>query len=188
MCSICRTSYAQRQGLGRHVRTVHNPNLCFLCEFSWGRPYEYRNHLQKKHPGVNPDMILGKAPGSRCRATIITEHLPQQPPVLPPTVEQVQQNRVESQPSPSTQPLPAGARVTSISPPAVSSVSSVDHNSQPAVHAFTIDEHEYAHGSEFLDTTYRLALLTTEERAEPMNDSDVSLQNGRSGLEKSFST
>ena len=133
-------------------------------------------------------MILGKAPGSRCRATIITEHLPQQPPVLPPTVEQVQQNRVESQPSPSTQPLPAGARVTSISPPAVSSVSSVDHNSQPAVHAFTIDEHEYAHGSEFLDTTYRLALLTTEERAEPMNDSDVSLQNGRSGLEKSFST
>ena len=185
MCSICRTSYAQRQGLGRHVRTVHNPNLCFLCEFSWGRPYEYRNHLQKKHPGVNPDMILGKAPGSRCRATIITEHLPQQPPVLPPTVEQDQQNWAESQPNPSTQPSPAGARITSISPPAVSSV---DNNSQPAVHALTIDEHEYAHGSEFLDTTYHLALLTIEERAEPMNDSDVSLQKGQSGLEKSFST
>jgi hypothetical protein len=133
-------------------------------------------------------MILGKAPGSRCRATIITEHLPQQPPVLPPTVEQGQHNWAESQPNPSTstQPSPAGARVTSISPPAVSSMSSVDHNSQPVVYALTIDEHEYAHGSEFLDATYRLALLTTEERAEPMNDSDVSLQDGQFGLEKKF--
>jgi hypothetical protein len=181
LCSICHTSYAQRTGAWRHIRTVHNPKPCFLCsEFKWGRPYEYRNHLLKKHPGVNPDMILGKAPGSRCRATILAEHLQQQAPVSPPAVEQDQQNRTESQPNPSAQPSPASARVTSISPLAVSSV---DNNSQP-VYAVTMDEHEYAHGSEFLDAIYHLALLPTEE---PMNDFSVSHQNGQFGLEKSFS-
>jgi hypothetical protein len=59
----------------------------------------------------------------------------------------------------------------------------VDNNSQP-VYAVTMDEHEYAHGSEFLDAIYHLALLPTEE---PMNDFSVSHQNGQFGLEKSFS-
>jgi hypothetical protein len=92
VCSPCRTSYAQQQGLTRHIRKAHNPSLCLLCEFKWGRRYEYRNHLRRKHPGVDPDMILGKAPGPRRRATIRTGHVSQQPPVLPPAIEQDQQN------------------------------------------------------------------------------------------------
>jgi hypothetical protein len=102
-------------------------------------------------------MILGKAPGSRRRATILTEHLLQQALVSPRAVEQGQRNWAESQPNPSAPPSPAGARVTSDSP---SAVSSVDYNSQPvcAERPVTMGEHEYAHGSELLDATYPLGL------------------------------
>ncbi len=78
MCPICYASYAQRQGAWRHIRTVHNPKRCFMCEFRYARPYDYWNHIKKQHPGVDPYLILGKAPWSRRGATIITEHLPQQ--------------------------------------------------------------------------------------------------------------
>jgi hypothetical protein len=131
-------------------------------------------------------VILGKAPGSRRRATILTEHLPQQAPVSPPAVEQDQQNRAESQPNPSALLSPAGD--TSVSPRAVSST---DHNRQPvyAEQTVTMDEHEYAHGPELLDATYILAmLLSAEARAEPMSDLNISLQGGQFGLEQSFST
>ena len=182
MCSICLASYAQRQGAWRHIRTVHKPKLCFLCEFKWGRRYEYRNHL-KKHPGVDPDKILGEAPGRRRRrrkALILTERLPPQPPVLPPAVEQGQHKWAEFQPNPPgrTAPSPAGARVTSVSPPAVSSM---DYNSQPVyVERTVMKEHEYVH-------THAM-LLSTEERTEPMNNWDTSpaftsLQDGQSGYE-----
>ena len=30
VCSPCRTSYSQRQGLTRHIRRAHNPNICLL--------------------------------------------------------------------------------------------------------------------------------------------------------------
>lgn len=184
---MCYASYAQRQGAWLHIRTVHNPKLsCSLCsEFKWARPYEYRKHLRKKHPDVNPDLILGKASGSRRRATITTEHSPQQPPVLPPAVEQDQQNWAKSRPNPSAPPSPAGARATSVPPPAVSFV---DHNWQPvyAGQTVTMNEHEYTPGSEALDAAYRLAMpLSTEERAE-LND--ISLQDGQSGLVQGFST
>jgi hypothetical protein len=166
LCSPCHTSYVQPQGLGRHIRTVHNPNLCFRCEFRWGRPYEYRNHLQKKHPDVDPDTILGKALGSRRRATILTEYLPQQPSVSLPAVEQGQQNRTESQPNPLAPPSesPAPAGVTSVSPP---TGSSGDYNSQPF---------------------YAEQTVTMEEHAEPMNDLDISFQGGQFELEQSFFT
>jgi hypothetical protein len=146
VCSPCRTSYSQRQGLTRHIRKAHNPNICLLCEFKWGRRYEYRNHLKMKHPGVDPDMILGKAPGPRRRATIRTENVPQQPPGLPPAVERDQQNWAESQPYSLAPPFPAGARVTSVFPHAVSPVG---YNSRPvyAEQTVTMDEHECAQGS-----------------------------------------
>jgi hypothetical protein len=110
-------------------------------------------------------VILGKAPGSRRRTTTLTEHLPQQPPVSPPAVEQDQQNWAESQPNPSVPPSPAPAGVSSVSPP---SVSSVDYNSQPVyaepeqtVTMMDEDKHEYAPRPEFLDATYHLAMLSS---------------------------
>ena len=176
MCSTCRRSYAQPQGLTRHIREAHDPSLCLFCEFKWGRRYEYRSHLSTKHRGVDPDLILGKAPGPRRGATIRAEHVPQQPPVSPPAVEQDQQNWAESQPYSSTPPPPAGARVTSVSPHAVSVV---DYNLQLicAEQTVMMDEHEHASGS-------ALAMLpSTEERAEPMNNLDNSVQDpGQFGL------
>ena len=65
-------------------------------------------------------MILGKAPKSRRKAAIHAEHLPQQPPVSPPVVNQ--QHWVEPQPDSSSPPSP-----TETSSPAVSSV---EYNSQ----------------------------------------------------------
>jgi hypothetical protein len=171
VCSQCNTSYAQRQGYSLHVRTVHNPKSCFLCDFKWGRPYEYRNHLLKNHPGVDPDVILGKPAGSRRRATILTDALPQLPPVSLPVVGQDQRRRAGFQPNPSAPPFPAPAGYTSLSPPVY------------AEQTVTIDEHEYARGSGFLDPTHPLRmLLPTMEHTEPMADS--SLQ--ESGLEQAF--
>ena len=145
MCAPCHTSYAQCQGLTRHIRTAHNPRLCLLCEFKWGRRYEYRNHLRTKHPVVDPDTILGRAPRPRRRAIIRTERVPQQPPFSPPAVEQDQQNWADSRPNPLAPPSPAGARVTSVPARAVSPVGC---NSQPvcAKQTTTMNEHEYAHG------------------------------------------
>jgi hypothetical protein len=181
LCPICHKGYAQRQGAWLHIRTVHNPNpkKCFLCEFTYARPYEYRGHLRKKHPGVNPDVILGKAPGSRRRTTTLTEHLPQQPPVSPPAVEQDQQNWAESQPNPSVPPSPAPAGVSSVSPP---SVSSVDYNSQPVyaepeqtVTMMDEDKHEYAPRPEFLDATYHLAMLPSTLDISPQDPGQFGL-------------
>jgi hypothetical protein len=82
----------------------------------------YRDHLEKEHLIVNPDLILGKAPGSRGRATIRTEFelIPQQPPVSPPAVEDPQNWAVSRLYLPAPPSL-AGARVTSVSQLAVSS-------------------------------------------------------------------
>ena len=118
-------------------------------------------------------MILGKAPGPRRRATIRTEHVPQQPPVLPPAVERDQQNWAESQPYPLAPPSPAGARVTSVLPHAVSPV---DYNSQP-VHAEQIvmmdGEHECAHRSilgleqKFFHVSYLILILMLSGCCQP---------------------
>lgn len=53
----CRRGYTQPQGLGRHVKDVHETkDLCTHClsqglsvPFSRGRPYLYRNHLKTQH-------------------------------------------------------------------------------------------------------------------------------------------
>jgi hypothetical protein len=85
-CDDCGAKYVQQQGLNRHHREKHKPSLCMYCDVEWGRPYEYRDHLEKHHPDVDPDMVLGKAAGSRRRsACFVTRHRPQQ--VSLPTIE-----------------------------------------------------------------------------------------------------
>ena len=77
-CNDCGTEYVQRQGLNRHRREKHEPSLCVYCNAEWGRPYEYRDHLEQHHPDVDRDMVLGKAAGSRCRSAILARRRPQQ--------------------------------------------------------------------------------------------------------------
>jgi hypothetical protein len=59
-CDPCGKRFVQRQGLNRHRLEMHEHG--HLCDFQWQRPYEYRRHLEKHHPDVDPDIILGKKP------------------------------------------------------------------------------------------------------------------------------
>jgi len=83
-CDACDICYEQIQGLNRHLRKKHDPDLCMYCDFEWSRPYEYRAHLTKHHIGIDPDIVLGKAAGSRCRSAVMARRRPQRqasPPV-----------------------------------------------------------------------------------------------------------
>src|SRR5258708_15039888 len=85
-CSNCGKGYAQQQGLNRHYKERHDPNICVFCDYQWTRPYEYRTHITKHHPDVDPDPILGKPVGSRRKTAIfIGRRRPQiiSPPLLP---------------------------------------------------------------------------------------------------------
>ena len=69
-CEACGERYTQPQGVNRHYRAKHDPSSCIYCGAEWSRPYQYRDHIEKEHPGVNPDLVLGKAAGSRRKATV----------------------------------------------------------------------------------------------------------------------
>jgi hypothetical protein len=84
-CNDCGAKYVQRQGLNRHRREKHKPNLCMYCGAKWGRPYEFRDHLEKHHPDVDRDMALGKPAGSRRRSAIFVRRPSQQ--VSLPTID-----------------------------------------------------------------------------------------------------
>ncbi len=69
-------SHRGRRGRRGH-REKHEPSLCIACDAEWGRPCDYRNHLEKHHPDLDPDMILGKPAGSLRRTAIIARRGPQ---------------------------------------------------------------------------------------------------------------
>ncbi|KAI0266047.1 hypothetical protein BGY98DRAFT_496610 [Russula aff. rugulosa BPL654] len=76
-CSICKLDYAQPQGLTRHQCETHKARLCIYCrEFTWGRPYLFRKHLVKRHPGIDPDAAIDEAAKARRSATIRRGYLP----------------------------------------------------------------------------------------------------------------
>ncbi|KAI0296864.1 hypothetical protein BC826DRAFT_188089 [Russula brevipes] len=61
-CNICGKRYAQSQGVRRHQRETHRANLCTYCyAFEWGRPYRFKEHLEKEHPNVDLNVALGGA-------------------------------------------------------------------------------------------------------------------------------
>lgn len=67
-----------------------------------------------RHPNVNPDKVLGKPAGSRCRSTIIGRDIPQY--FLPPDITLDRRSHVEPQQRPMTPPLPEVATVNIPSP------------------------------------------------------------------------
>ncbi|KAF8496826.1 hypothetical protein F5888DRAFT_1702827 [Russula emetica] len=77
ICHTCGKTYAQPGGVMRHYRAKHNPNSCTYCGARWSRPYQYRDHLEKHHRDVDPDLVLGKTAGSRRRAEVIGRGRPQ---------------------------------------------------------------------------------------------------------------
>ncbi|KAF8496835.1 hypothetical protein F5888DRAFT_1634853 [Russula emetica] len=76
----CGRDYAQPQGLTRHRRETHEACICMYCgAFAWARPYRFREHVKRKHPGVDPEVALEEATYLKTRrnVTIKTKHLPQ---------------------------------------------------------------------------------------------------------------
>jgi hypothetical protein len=77
-CSICKLDYAQPQGLTRHQREKHKARLCMYCrEYSWARPYLFKEHLLRRHPGIDPGAAIEGAIGSVCGAAV-RRYIPQQ--------------------------------------------------------------------------------------------------------------
>jgi hypothetical protein len=55
-CQQCDMDFAWRQGLTRHIKDKHSPRYmcphCHVFECSQGRPYLFREHLEKRHPDI----------------------------------------------------------------------------------------------------------------------------------------
>lgn len=119
-CDACGEQYSQPQGVSRHRQRAHNPHSCLCCEFKWSRPYQYRDHLEKHHPYVDRDYVLGKPEGSRRRSTIIGRDLPHHIPV--PAIEPDRRRRTETQQRQLAPPLSTQTKVTHVSSPAMSPV------------------------------------------------------------------
>ena len=74
-CNVCGKSYLRRSGMRRHQREDHEASLCMYgCDFEWGRPYRLKEHLERWHPDVNIDVVLGEAVRTRRRAKVIASH------------------------------------------------------------------------------------------------------------------
>ena len=85
-CNICGKRYAQRQGVTRHCREIHDhPKSCSYCDFKYCRPYLYQAHLKTRHLDVVSNAAQDKATWSYRVAN--TASSPQQMPVLTLTPE-----------------------------------------------------------------------------------------------------
>ncbi len=118
LCNTCGERYAQRQGVNRHFRAKHNPSSCVYCGVKWSRPYQYRNHIEKQHPNIDPDLVLGKASSSRRKATVIGREQPQH--VSIPAIRRERRIQAVSLCPPLTPSPPAVANITH-APPTFSS-------------------------------------------------------------------
>ena len=82
-CNTCGEIFSQQQGVYHHYREKHKPNLCISCNVEWSHPYQYRKHIKKCHPDLDPDMVLGKTAGSCHRAASMARDSPEQPMLSP---------------------------------------------------------------------------------------------------------
>ena len=104
LCGICKLDYTQPQGLKRHQREKHNYRLCmYCCEFAWGRPYLFREHLVKRHPGIDPNAEIIKATKAHQGSAIKRRYLQQQRTSIP-ADEHDNWGRTESQAYPNLLP------------------------------------------------------------------------------------
>ena len=171
-CDICGKRYAQRQGVRRHFRAIHDHlNSCLYCDFTWSRPYLYKAHLKTKHRNVVSDMTQNEATSTSHRV-VNTTSSPQRQSVLTHTPEHGQQCGTETWRCPLT--LPPSATVE-IAPASLPAIHHVDHYSQPIKSAEPIigrkRQREDAPESEC-----RTKLLSTEVRALPAKDLDMPVQ------------
>ena len=162
-CDTCGERFAQQQGVNRHFREKHNPSLCSYCDVEWSRPYQYRDHLEKYHPDVDPDEILGKTAGSRRRSAIIARD-PLQQQVLPATVEHHGRSHSEIRPYPPTLPPPAVSKHLAITPPSMSSMTYVPQTMSAQL---TLARNGSPEGAANLIFLMLLMLITRPQKSMP---------------------
>ena len=182
-CDICGKKYSQPQGVSRHRHAAHdNPHSCLRCEFKWSRPYQYRIHLEKWHPDVDPDNVLGKSAGSHSRSTIIGRDLPQHFPL--PTVDSYRRSPAElgHWQRPVTLLLPEAAKVTHVSRPAMLflAYNPLLKHAEPAVTSRNCEDDKVLELSDATDTP--TAFLSTGECSQSVYDVGVSIQRANGQL------
>ena len=73
-CSTCKRHYAQPQGLTRHQLEKHNARSCLYCrEFTWGRLYLFKRHLEMRHPGKDHNAAINEATGTHCKRSYLQQ-------------------------------------------------------------------------------------------------------------------
>ena len=112
VCHTCGKIYAQPGSVMRHYRAKHNPNSCTYCGAMWSRPYQYRDHLERHHRDVDPDLVLGKPADSRRRAKVIGRGRPQN--VSPHVVKHDRWSQAAPRGRTLMSPLPAVVKVPQV--------------------------------------------------------------------------
>jgi hypothetical protein len=166
----CGRDYAQPQGLTRHRRETHEACICMYCgAFAWARPYRFREHVKRKHPGVDPDVALEEATYLKTRrnVTIKTKYPPQ---CASPSAE----TRLYP---PSSPPAAMG-----LSPVSLPAVASVGYDSQSGSAESAMEMHRYENARDFsesLGTNYaHIAFPPSKQRAR-VEKTDPDMSAGR---------
>lgn len=75
-CSICNLYFAQKRGVTRHYRDVHEVSLCLYCsDFEWHRRHKLKEHLEEQHPDIHVPTALVEATRYRRKATMMKNRL-----------------------------------------------------------------------------------------------------------------
>ncbi|KAF8496818.1 hypothetical protein F5888DRAFT_367273 [Russula emetica] len=115
-CSICGLHFAQKRGVTRHYRDVHEleVSLCLHCSgFEWRRRHQLKEHLKEQHPDIHLLAALAEATRYRRRATIIRNRLQGQQ-AFPPATEYDRSRWGGHLLQPLTPPLPPVLEVTNV--------------------------------------------------------------------------
>jgi hypothetical protein len=172
----CGRDYAQPQGLTRHRRETHDACICMYCgAFAWARPYRFRQHLKREHPGIDPDVALEEATYLKTRRTVTikTKDIPQY--VSP---------FAETGLYPSSSP-PASMGVPSVSLPAVSSVGYDSHFGSAESAELTMEKHKYEDArdlSESLGANYAHITFPPSKQRARVEKTDSDMSAGRVGI------
>jgi hypothetical protein len=170
----CGRDYAQPQGLTQHRRETHEAYICMYCgAFAWARPYRFREHVKRKHPGVDPDVALEEATymkmKTRRSVTTKTKDLPQC-----------------ASPSAVTRLYPSSSRSAARGVPPVSlpAVASVGYDSQPGSAESTMEMHKYedardSESSESLGANYAHITFPPSKQRIQAEKTDPDMSAGR---------
>ena len=178
-CNECERKYTQRQGVTRHQREAHGKkNLCPMgCnDFRWIRRYHLEKHLKEQHLGIDLEPILLEAT-RRCReATLNRKHLRQQQ----------ASHTIECDRKSHGKPLPCSPKHTVVKDSHVSLCATLPmvydpHLEHHAERPVTSCKREDAREPHLFDGTTHspFAPSSAEERFQPVNDSDMSVQHGQ---------